>query len=184
MLSLNFYPFPELTTERLLLKKITNEHASDLFQMRADKDVMKYIDRPLAQTIDDAIALIKIISDTIDNNDGITWGIFLKDDTATLIGTIGFWRMQKEHYRAEIGYMLHPVSQGKGLMQEAIKKALEYGFTVMQLHSVEANVNPANDASKKLLEKIGFVQEAYFKENYYYNGRFVDSAIYSLLASN
>ena len=181
MLSLNFSPFPELKTERLQLKQITIEHANDLFEMRSDKEVMKYIDRPLAKSTEDVMALIKIISEVLQKNDGITWGILTKDQPSKLIGTVGFWQMQKEHYRAEIGYMLHPAWQGKGIMREAIDEVLRYGFSDMQLHSVEANVNPGNIASKKLLEKLGFVQEAYFKENYYANGRFVDSAIYSLL---
>ena len=59
---------------------------------------------------------------------------------------------------------------------------LDYGFTTMLLHSVEANVNKDNAASMKLLAKNNFVREAYFKENYFYNGRFLDSVIYSLLA--
>ena len=181
MLSLNFSPFPELITERLALKQITTEHAADLFDMRSRKEVMKHIDRPVAQSIDEVFALIKVITDRLESNDGITWGIFSKEYPTRLVGTVGFWQLQPEHYRAEIDYMLHPSSQGKGIMQEVIEKVLHYGFSVMQLHSVEANVNPDNIASKKLLEKLGFVQEAYFKENHFANGKFVDSAIYSLL---
>ena len=100
---------------------------------------------------------------------------------ALLIGTIGFWRITKEHYRAEIGYALHPDFHRKGITQEAMIEVLNYGFEMIRLHSVEANVNPNNEASKKLLEKNKFVQEAYFKENYFSNGQFLDSAIYSLL---
>jgi ribosomal-protein-alanine N-acetyltransferase len=51
----------------------------------------------------------------------------------------------------------------------------------MKLHSVEADVNPANQPSIKLLERNNFVREAYFKENYFYDGKFLDSAIYTLL---
>ena len=61
---------------------------------------------------------------------------------------------------AEIGYMLHKELQGKGLMQEALETTLEYGFRVMNIHSVEANVNTANAASMKLLEKNGFQKES------------------------
>ncbi len=53
----------------------------------------------------------------------------------------------------------------------------------MNLHSIEANVNPGNTASIKLLEKNNFTREAYFKENYFYDGKFLDTAIYSLLAT-
>ena len=180
MLQLNFNPFPELSTERLVLREISSADTKEIFQLRSDKNVMQFLDRPLAQSIDDAMALIKKIADGHDKNENITWGITLQK-LPKLIGTIGFWRIDKENYRAEIGYLLHPGEQGKGLMQEAISAVLTYGFKTMGLHSVEANVNPANNASIKLLEKNNFTKEAHFKENYFYNGRFLDSAIYSLL---
>ena len=91
--------------------------------------------------------------------------------------------MLPEHYRAEIGYMLNPAYQGKGIMSEALSIIIQYGFNNIGLHSIEANANPANQASIKLLEKIGFVREGYFKENYYFNGNFLDSAIYSLICA-
>src|SRR5690606_18725591 len=97
---------------------------------------------------------------------------------------IGFWRLLKEHYRGEIGYLLHPDFQGQGIMHEAFTPVLEYGFNKMNLHSVEANVYPANVSSKKVLEKNGFIKEAYFKENYFFNGEFTDTAVYSLVMNN
>ncbi|HEU4902680.1 MAG TPA: GNAT family N-acetyltransferase, partial [Flavisolibacter sp.] len=74
MLSLQFSPFPALETERLLLQQITPGDAAALFEMRSDKEIMKYIDRPLAQTVDDALALIQVITDALQKNEGITWG--------------------------------------------------------------------------------------------------------------
>lgn len=67
------------------------------------------------------------------------------------------------------------------MMQEALAAVLNFGFRTLQLHSVEANVNPGNTASIKLLERNHFIREGYFRENYFYNGRFLDSAVYSLL---
>ncbi len=67
-------------------------------------------------------------------------------------------------------------------MQEALTAVLEYGFRTIGLHSVEANVDKENLASIRLLERNNFTREAHFKENYYFNGRFIDSVIYSLLA--
>jgi ribosomal-protein-alanine N-acetyltransferase len=66
-------------------------------------------------------------------------------------------------------------------MSEALQAVINYGFTSIKLHSITANVNPNNQPSIRLLEKNGFVREGYYKENYYYNGKFLDSAIYSLL---
>jgi len=180
MLHTDFHPFPELSTERLILRKIVDADKDDLFLLRSDRRVMAYIDRPIAESPGDAVKLIRVVDDLLQSGDGITWGIALKEQRG-LLGTIGLWRIVKEHQRAEIGYLLHPGHQGKGLMQEALIKVLDYGFSVIRLHSVEANVNPANEASKRLLEKNGFVREAYFKENYFYNGVFKDSLIYSLL---
>ena len=180
MLHTDFHPFPELSTERLILRRIVDEDKDDFFLLRSDSRVMAYIDRPPAETPDDAVKLIRVMDGLLQSGDGITWGIALKGQPG-LLGTIGLWRIVKENHRAEIGYLLHPGHQGKGLMQEAIAKVLDYGFSVIRLHSVEATVNPANEASLRLLEKNGFVREAYFKENYFYNGMFKDSLIYSLL---
>ncbi len=180
MLAPDFTVFPNLQTTRLELRQIHESDAKDLYVLRSDKRVMQYIDRPMAERIEDALALINKIEESLKANEGITWGISLRNDSR-LIGTIGFWRMDKPNYRAEIGYMLHPEMQGKGLMHEAISAVIKYGFENLNLHSIEANVNPLNVVSKKILEKNGFVQEAYFKENYYYNGKFLDSLIYSLV---
>ena len=69
-------------------------------------------------------------------------------------------------------------------MFEGMIAALKYGFNEMQLHRVEANINPLNIPSQAILEKAGFVKEAHFKENYFYNGYYTDSAIYCLLTKN
>ena len=183
MLNLSFKPFPLIETERLRLRKISRKDVNEIFFLRSDKRVLHYLDKAPAKTKKDAYDFIKIVHDAEKNVDGITWGITLKN-IEKIIGTIGFWRMQKEHYRAEIGYILHPDYWGKGITQEAMTAVIKYGFEVMKLHSIEANVNPDNAASIRLLEKNGFVREAYFKENYYFDGKFLDSAIYSLIISD
>jgi ribosomal-protein-alanine N-acetyltransferase len=180
MLEFNFHPFPTLETERLVLKQITQTDVHEVFRLRSDPRVMSFIDRPIATKLQDAASLIKVIEDLLAANDGITWGICFKDDMK-VIGTIGFWRNDKQNHRGEIGYALHTDFHRKGIMQEAFIPAFKYGFETMKLHSVEANVNPRNLASINLLKKFSFVQEAYFKENYYSNGQFLDSAIFSLL---
>lgn len=183
MINLNFSPFPVLFTDRLQLRKISKNDASNLFSLRSDKKIMRFINRPMAVTLNDALDYIEKIDESLRNKYGITWAIVLKDDDA-LIGTIGFWRIEAEHYRAEIGYMLDLNFHEKGIMHEAMVKVLDFGFNTMKLHSVEANVNPQNRSSIKLLEKNNFIREGYFKENYYYDGKFFDSAIYSLLMQN
>jgi ribosomal-protein-alanine N-acetyltransferase len=182
MLSISFSPFPELETRRLKLRCITPEDASQLFVLRSDKKIMEYLDREPFKSIEETSAFIKTkVLDSIENNEGILWVIELKEKPGKLIGTTGFWRIDKEHYRAEIGYMLHSDYWQKGIMKEAAMITLDWAFSKTEIHSIEANINPGNEPSAALLKSLGFVQEAYFKENYYFNGKFKDSIIYSLV---
>ena len=98
-----------------------------------------------------------------------------------LIGYVGFWKWVREHFRAEVGFALLPAYWCKGIMYEALDAIIKFGFEKMNLHRIEADVNPGNIPSIKLLEKLNFKQEAYYKENIFFNGKFCDSAIYSLL---
>jgi ribosomal-protein-alanine N-acetyltransferase len=180
MLDINFTPFPNLETERLYLRRVTKEDVNEIFKLRSDKETMKYIPRPLVKTEEDALAHIAMIDEKIENNEGINWAITLKNDPK-LIGLIGHYRIKPEHFRAEIGYMLLPEYHGKGIIVEAIKETVKYGFEIMKLHSIEAIIDPENLASEKVLQKSGFVKEAHLKENEYYEGRFLDSVIYSIL---
>ena len=180
ILNLNFTPFPLLETERLILRATVAGDVDEIFYLRSNAEVMKHIRKAPAATTDDAMAYIDRVNNSLASNGGISWAISLKDNTR-LIGCIGLWRIEKEHYRGEIGYMLHPEQQGKGLMDEAMKAVLDYGFNVIGLHSVEGQINPTNIASQKILERNGFIREAYFRESYYYNGVFGDYAVYSLL---
>ena len=181
MPDINFDPFPQIKTERLLLRKITDADTEDIFKLRSDKNVMKYIGKKPIATIGEARDWGKLIQDSLQNNSGITWGI-TEAEKESLIGTIGFWRIIKEHYRAEIGYMLLPQYWKQGFTKEAMLKVIDYGFREMKLHSIEAHINPKNIGSATVLEKTGFVREAYFKEDFFFDGAFEDTAIYSLLA--
>jgi ribosomal-protein-alanine N-acetyltransferase len=180
MLNITFSPFHNLETERLLLRRVANEDVNEIFALRSDPEVMKYIPRPLVKTKEEALAHITMIDEKIVSNEGINWAITLKGNPK-LIGIIGHYRIKPEHFRAEIGYMLLPEYQGKGITSEAIKEVINYGFKVMKLHSIEAIIDPENFGSEKVLQKNGFVKEAHLKENEYYEGRFLDTVIYSLL---
>ncbi len=180
MLRFNFDPFPVLSTERLTLRRIVDTDAEEFYRMRADKELMARIDREPAKSLDEVKSLITQINASIMGNEAITWAIALKDTNA-FIGTIGFWKTDRPNHRAEIGYMLQAQHQKQGYIREAIPVMIRYGFNEMQLHSMEANINPVNLASMKVLEANGFVQEAYFSENYYYRGRFLDSMIFCLV---
>ncbi len=180
MLTINFSPFPNLETERLLLRRVDVNDVKEIFDLRSNPETMKYIPRPLVKTTEDALEHIATIDEKIENNEGINWAITLKGNSK-LIGVIGHYRIKPENYRAEIGYMLLPEFHGKGIISEAVKEAVNYGFKTMKLHSIEAIIDPDNQGSEKVLEKNGFVKEAHLKENEFFEGRFLDSVIYSIL---
>ena len=109
------------------------------------------------------------------------WAITLQPDNK-LIGTVCLFKIERENFRCEVGYMLHPDFHRKGIMTETLKTVLSFGFNVLKVHSIMADVNPANDASQLLLLSLGFEQEAYFRENYYFNGKFLDTAIFCIIS--
>ena len=180
MLTINFTPFPNLETERLLLRQVNESDVNEVFALRSNPETMKYIPRPLVKTIDDALEHIAMINAKIENNEGINWAITYKG-SPKLIGILGHYRIKPEHHRAEIGYMLHKEHNGKGIITEAVQEVVKYGFNEMKLHSIEAIIDPENFGSEKVLQKCGFIKEAHFKENEFFEGRFIDSVIYSIL---
>lgn len=182
MLQTNFSPFPDIKTSRLLLRKMAPDDAAALLFLRSDDTVMQYIDREKTKSVEEATAFIEKINTSIDNNESIMWAIALQDKPETMIGTICFWNIAAAHYRAEVGYMLHPDFWNKGLMKEALLAVIDFGFNEMKLHSIEGRINPENAVSGILLEKTGFIREAYYKEDFYFRGKFIDTAVYSLLA--
>ena len=180
MLVLNFNPFPNLESDRLLLRKIVEGDVQEIFAMRSDAENMKYIPRPLVKNHDEAMEHLAKIDSGIENNEAINWAITLKGNSK-LLGIIGFYRTKHEHYRSEIGYMLLPEIHGKGIASEAVGIVTKFGFKKMKLHSIEAVIDPKNSASEKVLQKNGFIKEAHFKENEFFEGKFLDSIIYSKL---
>ena len=183
MLNTQFDPFPTLSTERLDLRKLSLDDAAAMFSMRSDEKMMAYIPRPRAKTVNDATALIQSMLDGFEKRESLIWAIAFKNDPK-LIGSIGFWRMKKEDFRAEVGYLIHSDFWQKGITYEALQAVLKYGFDVMNCHSIEAIIDPENVASERLLQKSGFVKEAHFRENCFWDGRFLDSVVYSKLIKN
>ncbi len=183
MLQLNFSPFPELESKRLRFRKLTNADAPEILVLRGNPETMQFIPRPLIKDIEGALAHIKMINDKIDENIDINWAVTEKGSD-TCIGIMGFYRTQPEHHRTELGYMITPEHWGKGYVTEAVTVLLDFAFNSLQFHSIEAVIDSRHIASERVLQKVGFVKEAYFKENFYYNNEFTDTVIYGLLKRN
>ena len=183
MLEINFGDFPVLKTERLVLRQMNDADSEALFRLRSNPEIMRHFDSPLMQSSEEARLFIERINAMFNANEGIQWTISLLSDSKT-IGTITIWKIDKQHHRGEVGYLLDTAYQRQGLMREALAAVLEYGFDTLQIHSMEANVNVDNSASMNLLKRCGFVQEAYFRENFYFNGKFLDTAVYCRLSGD
>lgn len=184
MLTLNFTKFPELETERLMLREHKLSDAEVLYAMRTNETVMKYIDRERPKDLIEIKTFISTFNEGFENGDNLAWVISLKENPNHMIGSIGYWRTDYANHRAEIGYMLHPDYWRKGIISEALIKTITFGFEEMNLHTIKANINIGNDASRQILIKHGFVKEAHFKQDYYFRGQFLDSEIYGLLNPN
>jgi ribosomal-protein-alanine N-acetyltransferase len=144
---------------------------------------MEFMDADYHSSVNDSKNMIQGILNMFDRKEGINWVIEMKE-TGLMVGYAGFIRIDYDNCRSEIGYALKPGFWREGIMFEALYGIIKYGFNILKMHSMEANVNPLNNNSIKLLEKLKFRKEAYFRENYYFNGKFLDSVIYSLLETD
>lgn len=158
MIDLPFQSFPKLKTDRLLLRRLKMPDAKEIYLLRADDRVNQFIDRPKAVHIDDAFQYIEKIDNGVNAGEWVYWAIQLRGKSK-LIGTICLWNIEKNEFKAEIGYELMPEHQGKGIMREAVQAVLQFAFNKLQLRSIEAVSRPANYRSIKLLEEFGFIRD-------------------------
>jgi ribosomal-protein-alanine N-acetyltransferase len=164
----------------LILRELTEEYAEPLFKFRRDEVVMKFIERPLAYTIGDAIELIKKRKEIELAQTGLGWAICLKAN-GEMIGDMGFYRLDVVNQKSEIGYILSPEFWKNGFGSEAMDAVLKFGFEQLNLNKIEADINPENQASINLVTKMGFRKEAHLRQNLFFNGRFFDSLVFGLL---
>lgn len=175
-----FNTFTQLESSRLLFQDLTEAAPGEILEMRSDPQIFEFLDRQPAQTNEDVAKFIEIVKNAFRDQSGISWVLIQKTDLK-IAGYLGLWRIDKEHNRGEIGYALKPAYWGKGLMKEAIDTVVQFGFKQMELHSIMADVNPLNTKSLRVLEKCNFKREAYLRENFFYNGKYLDSVIFGIL---
>lgn len=168
-----------LETERLLLKSITPAIINELFQTQTKEEIKAYLG------LDDAgYEHYKDIHEKGVETHRLSIFVFLLVDKETNvpIGECGFHTWNATHRRAEVFYnMRNEAFKEKGLMREALKSVLEYGFTELNLHRVQALIAAENQPSLKLLQRYGFSFEGTMREDYVVNGKNEDSECYSLL---
>ena len=102
--------------------------------------------------------------------------------TDAFLGTVTLYGWDRRHRRAEIGFLLGRAHWGRGLASDAVRTALAFAFAEMGLHRVEADVDPENGASLRLLARLGFREEGRLAERWFTYGEWRDSVVLGLLA--
>jgi [ribosomal protein S5]-alanine N-acetyltransferase len=156
--SMNRIPasFPTLMTERLELRKLSEEDKYEIYGLRTDERVNLYLDREKPENIQGAIDFIRNINKGIEKGDSLYWAICFKMNLR-LIGTICLWNFSEKEQSAEIGFELSSQVHGMGLMKEAIPAVIQYAFKQLPLARLDAFTRKANARSMQLLEKNNFV---------------------------
>ncbi|HEX2489385.1 MAG TPA: GNAT family protein [Blastocatellia bacterium] len=175
--------FPRLETERLVLREIVPADAEDLFHIFSDEETMRHWSCLPYTSVDQAHRLIEGLAKVRLAGAGINWAITLRGDER-LIGKCGYNEWRKAHRRGDVSYIVAREKRGMGVVSEALGAMLDYGFDHMNLHSVEAGVTPGNEASTRMLQRLGFRLEGHLRENFLTDRGFVDSLIYSMLRSD
>ena len=155
MLNRSFTPFPVLTTERLTLRQLVIADEQEIFTLRSDREVNKYLDRQISNTIEDARNFINKVNENISKNDSLYWAITLGDSNI-LVGTICLFGFSDDNSKCEIGYELLTNFQGQGIMNEAVAKVIDHAFNTIKVQKIEAFFHKDNQRSIKLLEKFLF----------------------------
>jgi len=172
--------FPELLTERLRLRALTPRDASAVLAVVGDPEVTRYHSVPTLTTLAEAQAALERLGIALLARDAIRWAIELVEH-GEMIGTVGLLRFDFEHRHAEIGYERARRWWGLGLTPEAAAAVIRYGFSVLGPHRIDAGVLPENDASVRVLQKLGFIEEGTRRDYLYSKGRFHSFRWFSLL---
>jgi RimJ/RimL family protein N-acetyltransferase len=172
---------PLLQGPRVQLRMLRAGDVPQLYAQFCDPKVMRYWSRPPLMRIEEAQTLFEELERGVGSGEFAQWAIARRSDDL-MIGSCALFAHQQVHRRAAIGYALASAHWGHGYAHEALRLALDHAFGMLELHRVEADVDPRNVASTRLLEKLGFVREGVLRERWHVSGEIQDSAIYALLA--
>jgi len=153
----DFSAFPTLTTNRLLLRKLSLHDAPVIYQLRSDVEVARLTGKKPFTSLDEAITYVNKIENLIGANECIFWGISYQESPA-LIGAICLWNFDIPKETVEVGYELLTEFQNRGIMAEVLSAITAYAFGSMGVKTIVAFPSGENPGSVKLLEKNGFQQ--------------------------
>ena len=179
---INSETLPTITADRIALRPLDEGDVRALFAIFSEPDVMRYWSSPPLEDISEASTLLAHIQDGFRRRALFQWGVARRAG-ARVLGTWTRFHPDLDNRRAELGYALGREHWGKGYMGEALTVLLNYSFGELNLHRLEADVDPRNASSIRTLERLGFRQEGYLRERWLVGGGIQDSLFYGLLGS-
>ena len=170
---------PTLETERLKLVKISPEHADDMYSYSCDPDVTKYLTWSCHSSVKETERYIKLLQKKYTAGIFNDWGLIHKD-SGKFIGTCGFTSFDYEKNTAEIGYVLAKDYWGMGLAAEAARCVMEFGFDSFGLSGFCAKCMEGNDASMRVMQKVGMSFEGIYKNGMFIKGAYKTIVVYNV----
>lgn len=171
---------PTLETERLILRKMTPNDAGAVFAYASDPEVARYVLWETHRSIEDSRAFVELAVSRHESGGEPEWGIVYKGDHR-FVGTCGIVSWEPEHARAELGYALSREYRGRGLMPEAVRAMISFGFGRMGLNRIEARCIAENSASARVMQKAGMTCEGTLRQRECIKGEYRDMEMYSIL---
>ena len=176
-------PIPELAGARVRLRALAARDADALFALHSDARVMKFWSFPAWTERSQAVAHIERMARERTQMEFYPWVATLPGDD-TLVGTCSLFGVHRDHLRGVIGYALSPSLWGRGLASDMLALALDHAFDGIGLNRIEADIDPHNVASCRLVERAGFKREGTLRERWRVGGGVQDTALYGLLRSD
>jgi ribosomal-protein-alanine N-acetyltransferase len=173
---------PTLETDRLILRKMILGDTEAVFAYASDPEVTRYVIWDAHRTIEDSEIFLRSVAERYENAEVADWGIVYKGN-GRFIGGCGIVGWDLENARAEIGYVLSRQYWGQGLMPEAVRAMIAFGFEKMGLNRLEARCITENTASARVMEKAGMLYEGTLRQREFIKGAYRDTKIYSILKS-
>ena len=171
---------PTLETERLILRKMVLNDAEAVFAYASNSEVSRYTLWETHRSIEDSRAFLEFATQKYGNGGEPDWGIVYRGN-GCLVGACGLVNWEAEHARAEVGFVLSREYWGRGLMSEAVRAILRFGFERMNLNRIEARCIAENAASARVMEKAGMVYEGTLRQREYIKGTYRDIKLYAIL---
>jgi [ribosomal protein S5]-alanine N-acetyltransferase len=171
---------PTLETERLILRKMILNDAEAVFAYASNSEVSRYTLWETHRSIEDSRAFLEFATQKYENGGEPDWGIVYRGN-GCLVGACGLVNWEAEHARAEVGFVLSREYWGRGLMSEAVRTILRFGFERMNLNRIEARCIAENAASARVMEKAGMVYEGTLRQREYIKGAYRDIKLYAIL---